>query len=251
MKIQLIRNASLKIWINNKVILVDPMLGDKYSIPSFGGKSKNPTVDLPISIEEAIEGVDMVLLTHLHQDHWDEKAWETIPKNTTILCQPGDVEKIKAQGFNIIISIDGSFTFEGLQITRTKAQHGSGRVLELMGKASGYVLQAEGEPTIYIVGDSILIPEIKNIVDRFNPEVVLTNSGGAVMPGYEKTPILMDATQTADLADYISPKLLVGIHLEALDHCQVSREELNLLGSVQDSRNIFIPFDGDIMEFGM
>ncbi len=251
MKIQLIRNASLKIWIGNKVILVDPMLGDMHSIPSFGGKSKNPLVDLPISIEEALDGVDMVLLTHLHQDHWDEKAWETIPKNTTILCQPDDVEKIKAQGFDIIISIVGGFNYQGLQITRTKAQHGSGSVLELMGDASGYILQAEGEPTIYIVGDSILTPEIKSNVDRFQPEVVLTNSGGAIMPGYENTPILMDATQTADLADYISPKLLIGIHLEALDHCQVSREELILLGSVKDSRNIFIPFDGDVMEFGM
>ncbi len=249
MKIQLIRNASLKIWIDNKVILVDPMLGDKFSIPSFAGKSKNPLVALPISIEEALEGVDIVLLTHLHQDHWDEKAWDTIPKNTTIFCQPGDLEKIKAQGFNIVISVEGSLTYNGLKITRTKAQHGSGEILELMGQASGYILEAEGEPSIYIVGDSILVPEIKTTIDRFKPEVVLTNSGGAIMPGYENTPILMDAIQTANLAEYIYPKLLVAVHLEALDHCQVHREELKLLGTVQDSRNIFVPFDGDLMEF--
>jgi L-ascorbate metabolism protein UlaG (beta-lactamase superfamily) len=251
MKIQLIRNASLKIWINNKVILVDPMLGDKFSIPSFGGKSKNPLVDLPLAIEEVLEGLDAVLITHLHQDHWDEKAWEIIPKDTTIFCQPGDLEKIKAQGFHTIISIDGSLNFEGLNITRTKAQHGSGKILELMGEASGYILAANGEPTIYIVGDSILIPEITSYIDQHNPDVVLTNSGGAIMPGYEKTPILMDATQTADLADYCSPKLLVTCHLEALDHCKVSREELNLLGSVKESRNIFVPFDGDVMDFGV
>jgi hypothetical protein len=34
-----------------------------------------------------------------------------------------------------------------------------------MGEVSGFVLQAENEPTLYIVGDSIWVEEVENAIN--------------------------------------------------------------------------------------
>ena len=86
MKIQLIRNATLKIQMGENTILVDPMLSNKGEIQSFAGKEQNPTVELPVTVDEVMEDLDMVLVTHIHPDHFDKKAVELLPKNLPIIC---------------------------------------------------------------------------------------------------------------------------------------------------------------------
>jgi hypothetical protein len=53
----------------------------------------------------------------------------------------------------------------------------SGEILAQMGEVSGFVLQAENEPTLYIVGDSIWVEEVENAITTFKPEIIVTNSG--------------------------------------------------------------------------
>ena len=95
MKIQQIRNSTLKITILNKTILTDPVLLPKHGIESFAGKEKNPIVDLPFPAEEVIQGVDMVLVSHLHQDHFDDGAKKMLPKDIPIFCPPENQSKIR------------------------------------------------------------------------------------------------------------------------------------------------------------
>lgn len=249
MQIQLIRNASLKIQIADRIILVDPMLGAKGSFMSFAGVEENPTVDLPFPAEEFIQEIDFILLTHTHIDHWDPEAIRLLDKDIPVFCQPEDLEKIESQGFSRVTSIDEHTKFEGIDIIRTKAQHGTGEVLELMGPVSGYILDNPEEPTVYIIGDSVLTEEVKNTCEEYQPEIVIANSGGAYMPDYPANAILMDAAETALLADFIYPYLLICVHSEALDHCTVTREELELIAMANKNRNMYIPQDGDIMDF--
>ena len=55
LKIQLIRNATMRIDYDDKMILTDPFLGPKFSVESFAGISENPLVDLPILPQEVID----------------------------------------------------------------------------------------------------------------------------------------------------------------------------------------------------
>ena len=71
MKIHLIRNATIRLDYGGRLILLDPYLAPKESLESFAGISKNPIVDLPITPEEVIAEVEMVLISHLHTDHFD------------------------------------------------------------------------------------------------------------------------------------------------------------------------------------
>ena len=63
MKIQLIRNATMRLNFGSTGILTDPLFAAKYTLRAYAGKSRNPLVDLPMPPAEAIAGVDVILLS--------------------------------------------------------------------------------------------------------------------------------------------------------------------------------------------
>jgi L-ascorbate metabolism protein UlaG (beta-lactamase superfamily) len=69
------------------------MLGSKHSYGSLAGIEDNPTVDLPMPTSEVLEKVDLLLVSQLHQDHFDATAQDMVDKALPILYQPGDREK--------------------------------------------------------------------------------------------------------------------------------------------------------------
>jgi len=250
-KVQLIRSATLKIEYVGITFLVDPILCEKGSFESYGGIQKNPIKELPISVDEVLANVDVVLVTHLHKDHFDDKARELLDKSIPIICQPGDKERIQESGFTEVNELESSTNLKNIQITRTTGNHGRGAIEKLMGNVSGFVLQSKNEPTVYIVGDCIFNDHVKSAIDTYKPNVIITNSGGAFISGYEENLILLDEAETIELASYAKESQIVAVHLEALDHCTVSRASLKraVLRSRIDSKRFFIPMDGEVMKF--
>ena len=91
MEIRQIRNATMKITYAGRMYLTDPLLDPKHSYDSFAEKSPNPTVDLPCPLEEVLEGIDAVLVSHIHIDHFDPTARDHLPKEIPLFCQLSDV----------------------------------------------------------------------------------------------------------------------------------------------------------------
>ncbi len=244
-KIQLIRNATMKITYGGQTILTDPMLSPKDAIRSFAGIAKNPTVELPIAAKDIPGDVNCVIVTHTHPDHFDTAAASLIRKDMPLFCQPGDDSNLKMAGFTNVSPVEKQCVWNGITIIRTGGKHGSGKILERMGNVSGIVLQAEGEPTVYWVGDSILCDEVKKTVEKFNPDIIITHSGGAKIPGFD--PIIMDAQQTVDIANLAPKSKIVAIHMESLDHCGVTRKIMrdaaDKAGITQE--RLIIPKDGE------
>lgn len=249
MKIQLIRNATMRLTYFGHTILTDPMFSHKDEFEPFAGVARNPTTELPFNIEKIIDGVDGVLVSHDHPDHFDSAASIALPKIIPVFCQPGDEVNITEKGFHTVIPIETSCAWHGITITRTDGQHGSGKILEFTGNVSGFVFQADGEPTVYWVGDSILCAPIENAMETFKPDIIITHSGGATIPGYE--PIIMDIDQTLATAKASPDAIVVAIHMEALDHCPVSREKLRQRANNEaiDLSRLMIPKDGETIVF--
>ncbi len=74
MKIQQIRNATMRINYGGVTILTDPYLADKHTMISYTGKEKSLLVDLPVAKEKVIQDINCCLLSHLHSDHFDLAA---------------------------------------------------------------------------------------------------------------------------------------------------------------------------------
>lgn len=250
MQLQLIRNATLRLHYAGHLILIDPYLAERHSLPSFTGKSPNPMVALPCTPEEAVAGAELVLVSHLHADHFDAVAQNLLPKGLPLFCQPGQEEKIREKGFTDVRPLLSETVWQGIRIERTPGNHGSGEVLPIMGPVMGFVLRASGEPTIYWAGDTIWYDEVAQVVAEVKPDIIITHSCGAVWSA-EKTLIVMDDKQTVAVGAAAPQATIIAVHMEALDHATITREQLrataNAVGIAPE--RLLIPTDGEMINW--
>ena len=132
--------------------------------------------------------------------------------------------------------IESKTVFENITITRTTRKHGSSDILEHMGEVSGFVLQGENEPTLYIVGDSIWLEEVENVIGTYKLEIIVTNSGGAIILGFENNPILMNEEQTILLAQTAKKRKSYSYSFRKFRPLQSSK---NLINTKSNRRNSF------------
>lgn len=164
MKLQLLRNATLKLSLGERTILIDPFFAPRHSRPSIAGRSPNPLVDLPVSTDQALDGVEPVIVSHLHSDHFDPVAQSLVPKDLPMVCQPGDDTKIRSFGFEKVTPLHEKLDWRGVKLTRREGRHGVGRVVEKMGPVIGFSIELEGEPSLYWAGDTVLYPPVEETI---------------------------------------------------------------------------------------
>lgn len=243
--IQLIRNATLKLNYNGKMFLIDPSFSPKNGFMSFvvPNQNLNPTVDLPLSIAEITQDVDAVLVTHLHLDHFDDEAKNNLNPSLPLFAQFTDSAALSQSPFTNVSLVDEKAEYHGTSIIRTEGKHGPDHLLGDLGHVSGFVLQAENHPTIYIIGDCLWDAEIRSTIQQYNPDIIIANSGGAQFMGET---ILMDENSVIALAKFAPNAKIMAVHMEALDHCHTTRQ---ILQDAADAENIdiLIPQDGETM----
>lgn len=256
MELTLIRNATLRLTYARRTLLIDPYLADKHSLPAYANISRNPLVDLPRNAAQVVAGIDLTLISHLHTDHFDPAAQQLLPKDTPLLCSPANEAAIRSKGFHHVTAVVSTHAWGDLRIHRLPGRHGtSADILQMMGEVSGFVFQAADEPTLYWVGDSVWYDEIAAAIDQWQPDVIVTHSGGAVWGSqreraHARERIIMDAAQTVAMCHYAPRSTIIATHLEALDHCLTSRAELRQAAEnagISPAR-LLIPADGETIE---
>lgn len=259
-QLQQIRNATVKISYGDTTFLIDPMLSKKGTYPGFEktyrSELRNPLVDLPMSVKEVIDGVDAVIVTHTHLDHWDDAAQQALPKDIPLFVQnEADAVIVRGQGFTDVRVLTYKAEFDGVTLNKTGGQHGTDEmyavpeVATFLGDAMGVVFQAEGQQTLYLVGDTIWRDEVDQALAEYQPEVVVINAGYATMSDYDGAIIMgkddvLRATQTAPNAT------VVATHMDAINHMALSRDELRDYVNEQGiEERVEIPEDGAIVNF--
>lgn len=246
-RLQLLRNATSLIRYGGRTILLDPFLSPAGALPAFNNTPNprpNPLVELPMPAAQVVAAAETTLLTHLHVDHWDPVARELLPKGRTILVQPADRERVVQAGFTNVQVVDPSITWEGITIVRTGGQHGRGEVGQRMGTVCGYVLKRAGLPTIYIAGDTIWCPEVADAIRTHTPDVIVVNAGEAQF--LEGGPIIMGLADVLQVVQAAPKATIVAVHLEAVNHCLLSREGLKSgLAREAVRSTVLIPRDGE------
>ena len=248
MQFQLIRSATLRIDYAQQRFVIDPYLAAKHTMPSYAGISQNPLVALPFPPQDVIAGIDMVVISHLHTDHFDPVAQQLLPADLTIICQPGDDEELKSLGFRNAIPVANRLNWKGIEITRTAGQHGTGKVQQAMGDVSGFVFIAENEPTIYWAGDTIWCEEVANIIDQIQPDIIIAHSCGAE---WDNVLIVMDAVQTVTLCRAAQNSIVIATHMDSVDHATVSHDQLRAFADASgiQPEQLLIPADGEKLVF--
>ncbi len=250
MNLRLIRHATLLLKVKGKTLLVDPMLaakGEISAVPDVPNKNSNPLVDLTVAKDE-IANCDAVLITHHHRDHLDDAAMDVIAKDKLIFCQPTDVKKITKFGFTNVVPVNRSLKWGDIAIARTQAKHGHGATAVLMAPVSGFVIIAAGEPTTYITGDTVWYSKVKNILEKYKPDIAICYCGEATFSSGK--PITMDAKDVNEMCKFSPNTKIVAVHMEAWNHCRLTRDTLKKFANenkIQDQ--VYIPDDGEELTF--
>jgi len=227
MKLQLVRHATLLLDYAGMRILVDPMLSEAGAMSAIQNSPKprpNPLVGLPFPVEQVLDGVQLVLVTHTHRDHWDDAAIQLVPKDLPLLCQPEDLKKMEAVHFVNASAVHDMKYWSHVCITRTPAQHGTGEIARAMAPSSGYVLSSAEEPTLYITGDTIWYDQVAETIKEHSPQVIVVNSGAAQF--LHGDPITMTAGDVVRVCRAAPQARVVAVHMEAINHCLLTRAEL-------------------------
>ncbi|KAA3646597.1 MAG: MBL fold metallo-hydrolase [Chloroflexi bacterium] len=248
MQLQLIRNATMRLHYGSQLLLLDPDLAPKHAREPLAGVQNNPIVGLPMSTDEIMADINAILVSHLHQDHFDAVAQEDLPKDLPLFCQPEDVDSISDSGFTQVLPIKDELIWESIRFSRTAAQHGFGKWAEMLAPVSGFVLQAAREPTVYWAGDTVWYPAVQAVIDKFKPEVIIIHSSGAELE--DSGPIVMDLEQSVLVCQSAPNAKVVAVHLESLDHGKVSRDALRVAAEEAGvGERLSIPLDGEGLDF--
>lgn len=257
--LQQVRNATVKINYGGTTFLIDPMLAKKGAYPGFENtyrsNLRNPLVDLTESPEKVISGVDAVIVTHTHLDHWDDAAQKALPKDIPLFAQHEDDAKlIRSQGFTNVRVLTDEAEFGGVKITKTGGQHGTDEMYAVpalakpLGEAMGVVFQAPGYKTLYLAGDTVWRKEVDQTIEKYHPEVIVLNAGKAMMTGY-KGSIIMGEEDVLRASKAAKDAKIVAVHMDAINHMSLTREELRTYVKKHGiEARVDIPEDGASLE---
>jgi L-ascorbate metabolism protein UlaG (beta-lactamase superfamily) len=251
MDLTLVRNATLLLEMGGRRLLLDPMLDPAGARPPVAGTANprpNPLVELPWPSVEVVAGVHAVLVTHLHADHLDDTAVGLLEPRIPLACQPPDELTLRERGFTDVRPVAGGIDLCDIGVARTAGRHGTGETGERMGPVCGFVLRAPGEPVLYAAGDTIWCDEVEGALAEHEPTVVVVNAGGARF--LEGDPIIMDSGDVIETAQAAPRATVVAVHLEALNHCPVTRAQLRAaVDEAEVGARVVIPADGETLRF--
>ena len=226
MNVTLVRHATLLLDSSLGRVLVDPMLrpaGTSPPIENTPNQRPNPLVELPVTAEEVLDGVDLCIITHLHRDHFDD----LVPLDLPILTQPESADELRSRGHTNV-------TTEHPAIAMTRGRHGTGAIGDAMGAVSGWIVDG-----VYIAGDTIWCEDVRDALERHRPRTVIANASGARFN--EGDPIVMDTNDVRALRTAFDGEVVV-VHLEAINHCIETRSAYRAIDGVR------VPDDGDMIE---
>ena len=236
MRLTLVRNATLVLELAGKRLLVDPMLDEAGARPPVEGTRNpvaNPTAPLPVPAEEIVTRLDAVLVTHRHRDHLDGTAEELLPRDVPVFCQPEDEDALRELGLDAR-GVDEDVEWTGLRIVRTPARHGTGPIADALAPVSGFVLDG-----LYIAGDTVWYEGVEQTIERHRPRVAVVNAGGAEFA--EGGLIIMGVDDVREVAARVPT--VVAVHLEALNHCYLTRAAL-----IAELPEVLVPADGETLD---
>ena len=261
MKIHHLRNATFVIESGSNHILIDPMLSGKGELPPFAHfrhkPERNPTVSLPDNASQILDKVTHCLITHsqklgiellTHTDHLDNPGKSFLQKNNIpVVCRQQDAAYMKKNGISVEAKLNywQAEQLLGGQITAVPALHGHSWIHNFMANGAGFYLKLPDEPSIYISGDTVYTDDVDRALNEFKPDIAVVAAGSASLD--VSKPILMTIEEIMTFIR-TAPNKVIANHLEALNHCPVTRSQLKqILEHNGLLSKTFIPTDGETL----
>ena len=182
-----IGHSSFLLQTAGKALLVDPVFATRLVVLRRQRRPGLRVRDLP--------KIDAVLLTHAHMDHLNRPSLRAICREMRRRNLPAPVAIVPNSVSDLVLSLGFAAvtelrwweetTLDALTVTATPCQHWGARMFKDTHRGfGGYVLSAEGAPTLYHSGDTAYFNGFHEIANRLHPEVAMLPIGAYFPDSY-------------------------------------------------------------------
>lgn len=166
--------------------------------------------------------VDVVLLSHdEHKDNLDDSGRVLLPSVPTVLSTPGAALRIEGvRGLENWESVELPRPDGGVvTVTGVPALHGPDGAEAVVGFVTGFVVQGDGLPTVYVSGDNASLGHVKEIADRFaRIDVAVLFAGAARTPLLNGANLTLTSDDAVEAARILGDATIVPVHTEGWMH---------------------------------
>ncbi len=217
---------TMVITFGKLTILTDPMLGETFAMGDPNDPVDYQTVRqhrrlTPVG-DIDLKSVDLVVLSHVHEDHFDQQAQADLDRALPIILPTADEAAVAAKGFKKLDGLSWGDTRQidvgagRVSITAVAARHSRDpATAKALGVGNGYWIefsQGNWRRTIYWTGDSMPTDDvIRAVQSRGEPDLMVAHVGGVGASG-PFGQISMRADDVISLAAAIHPRHVLPIH---------------------------------------
>ncbi len=207
MRIIYIGHSTVLVELDGVRVLTDPILVDRVGPLLRHG----PSPDLHI-----VSRVDIVLLSHLHADHFNLTSLRLVDPQATLIAPRGSGAYLRERTGRTVVEIGPGelYEFGSIVVRATDARHDPrGQPLGIQAPTLGYVI--DGEQSIYFAGDTDIFPGMAAIPDDADGQIDL-----ALLPvsgwGLRVPKGHLNPQRAAEALNLIQPVHAVPIHWGSL-----------------------------------
>jgi L-ascorbate metabolism protein UlaG (beta-lactamase superfamily) len=215
-------NATVLIRYAGFCLLTDPNFLRRGERAHLGYGLRSERLTDPAFELERLPRLDLCLLSHLHEDHFDRRVALQLDRDLPIVTTVQAAATLAGRGFARVVPLAPWESLQvdkggaRLRITAMPARHGPRLVSRLLPAVNGSLLEfvenqsRQTRYRLYISGDTVAVDELRPIASRFpDIDLALLHLGGARLRGLL---VSMDAEQGVRLLRLLAPRRAIPIH---------------------------------------
>jgi L-ascorbate metabolism protein UlaG (beta-lactamase superfamily) len=213
-------------------LLTDPTFDPPGGSYRFGWGTGSEKLAGPAIQPDDLGPIDAVLLSHdHHDDNLDPAGRALLPSlGETITTQAG-AQRLKGNVRGLEPWSTTRLEHTGrpkIEITATPCRHGPPLSRPIVGDVIGFALGWEGQEhgRIWISGDTVLYPGVREVADRIDVGTALLHLGGVRFPISGPLRYTMTAREAVELCGLIRPHTIVPVHYEGWKHFREGRDAI-------------------------
>jgi len=226
-----IGGATVRIEMGSFRILTDPMFCEGPEAFIMNGHPSTGADNVPIARLTPLPAVELddlnlVMVSHLHSDHFDACAVERLSKDLELVAAPPNVERLRGWGFGRVEALDWGaertwhLNGETLRVRAVPAHHAHEEAVDHeLGMVNGYLIEhvASGE-RIYWTGDTVWFDAMTQLVAEMPTVDLLMPHLGGVGQGGPWGTISLDAVEGIRVVNVVRPGAVIPIHHTTFSH---------------------------------
>jgi L-ascorbate metabolism protein UlaG (beta-lactamase superfamily) len=209
MRITYVGHSTVLIELDGLRILTDPVLRRRV----LHIVRHAPPVQM-----DAIKPVDLVIVSHMHPDHFDPASLRMVRRGCELVVPVGGARLAARMGFRHVteLGVGETQTVGQVVVTGTPAAHRRGRIFDPRSEAIGF--KVAGSQNVYFAGDTDIFAGMRELSGNLDLALLPVGGWGPRLgPGH------LDAKRAAESLKLLAPRIAVPIHWGTLRSIALKR----------------------------